>query len=436
MNKKSLLGLLLFACVVTAGLFAGANYFISLESSSYSQQEEKADITKDVKGQDTPGDDTEETTIAKADTGKTDQGQKLVQEADTKQGADAATEEPWLSTNPSDQGENNTANTEPVPTTTVGREQGEENSEDTFSTSVPADEAPTLITDSKSVDYMSYIPEITMDSELEGALDIENPSIDIDAKAAILFDADTKEILYYKDALQAVFPASTAKLLTSLVALDWCTEEDEVTIGDEITMIGSGSTTAYLRQGQVLTIRNLLCGMLLPSGNDAAYAIAAYVGRKSLKNEEATKEEAVVEFTRLMNRKARTLGVKNSCFKSPDGYDAIGQYTTAYDMGLIGVAAANNETIVEVCDQADSRNIFPSGEDVTWYSTNKLIKRGYAQYYSKAIGLKTGTSTMAGKCLIAAAEEDGRKVVCAIMDSSSSGRWDDAITLLKYGLNN
>lgn len=436
MNKKSLLGLLLFACVVTAGLFAGANYFISLESSSYSQQETKADITMDEKGQDTSGDDTEETTIAKADTGKTDQGQKLVQEADTKQGADAATEEPWLSTNPSDQGENNTANTEPVPTTTVGREQGEENSEDTFSTSVPADEAPTLITDSKSVDYMSYIPEITMDSELEGALDIENPSIDIDAKAAILFDADTKEILYYKDALQAVFPASTAKLLTSLVALDWCTKEDEVTIGDEITMIGSGSTTAYLRQGQVLTVRNLLCGMLLPSGNDAAYAIAAYVGRKSLKNEEATKEEAVVEFARLMNLKARTLGVKNSCFKSPDGYDAIGQYTTAYDMGLIGVAAANNETIVEVCDQADSRNIFPSGEDVTWYSTNKLIKRGYAQYYSKAIGLKTGTSTMAGKCLIAAAEEDGRKVVCAIMDSSSSGRWDDAITLLKYGLNN
>jgi D-alanyl-D-alanine carboxypeptidase (penicillin-binding protein 5/6) len=63
------------------------------------------------------------------------------------------------------------------------------------------------------------------------------------------------------------------------------------------------------------------------------------------------------------------------------------------------------------------------------------VKKGYEQYYSKAIGLKTGTSTMAGRCLVAAAEEDGRKVVCAIMDSSSTGRWEDAIALLKYGLN-
>lgn len=436
MNKKSLLGLLLFACVVTVGLFAGANYFIRLESSAYSQLKDKTEITKDATGQNTSEDDTEETSLANVDTSKADQKQELVQKQDTKQSADAVTEEPWLSANPSDQGENVVADNAPAPTAGGYKEQGDENSEDTFSTSLANGEAPTLITDCKIVDYMSYIPEIKMDSELEGDFDIENPSLNIDAKAAILFDADTKEILYYKDAVEAVFPASTAKLLTSLVALDWCTEEEEVTIGDEITMLGSGSTTAYLKQGQVLTIHNLLCGMLLPSGNDAAYAIAAYVGRKSLKNQEATKEEAVVEFTRLMNLEARTLGVKNSCFKTPDGYDAIGQYTTAYDMGLIGVAAANNETIIAVCDQADSRNIFPSGEDVTWYSTNKLIKRGYAQYYSKAIGLKTGTSTMAGRCLIAAAEEDGRKVVCAIMDSSSSGRWDDAITLLKYGLNN
>jgi D-alanyl-D-alanine carboxypeptidase (penicillin-binding protein 5/6) len=330
---------------------------------------------------------------------------------------DIGTQEPWLSSNPSD----------------IGDEY--KNTEDTFSTSVKEVKAPELIIDSEKVDYMSYIPEIIMDSELEVAFDISNPSLTVDAEAAILFDAETKEILYHKNALQAVFPASTAKLLTALVAMDWCTEDEEVTIGDEITMIGSGSTTAYLNEGQILTIRNLLAGMLLPSGNDAAYAIAAYVGRKSLQDTEVSKEEAVAEFIRLMNLEAKTHGVKNSCFKTPDGYDAIGQYTTAYDMGLIGVAAADNELIVEVTDQGNSRNIFPSGEDVTWYNTNKLVKQGYGQYYSKAIGLKTGTSTMAGRCLVAAAEDDGRKVVCAIMDSSSSGRWDDAIALLKYGLN-
>ena len=141
-----------------------------------------------------------------------------------------------------------------------------------------------------------------------------------------------------------------------------------------------------------------------------------------------------MEFVELMNNKAKELGVKNSCFKTPDGYDAIGQYTTAYDMGLIGIAAAENETIIDVSNQGSSRNIFVSGEDVTWNNTNKLVTRYSGQYYSHAIGLKTGTSTMAGRCLVAAAEYEGKKVVCAIMDSSSAGRWEDAIALLQYGL--
>ncbi len=445
MNKKSLLGLLLFACLVTAGLFAGANYFIRLESSSYTGTQEKVDTTKDITGQVTSETGAGEGTDAGAEVNSeaekelevaTVQGQAEGGSTAANSAVDIGTQEPWLSTNPSDTGETYEQTAKALTPTGIaqGSDDDKEASKDTFSTSIEG-KAPELIIDCKKVDYMSYIPEIVTDGELEVALDISNPSLSVDAEAAILFDADTKEILYYKEALKAVFPASTAKLLTALVALDWCTEDEEVIIGDEITMIGSGSTTAYLKQGQILTIRNLLAGMLLPSGNDAAYAIAAYVGRKSLQDDAATKEEAIAEFTRLMNLEAKTHGVKNSCFKTPDGYDAIGQYTTAYDMGLIGVAAANNDIIVEVTDQGNSRNIFPSGEDVTWYNTNKLVKKGYGQYYSKAIGLKTGTSTMAGRCLVAAAEEDGRKVVCAIMDSSSSGRWEDAITLLKYGLN-
>jgi D-alanyl-D-alanine carboxypeptidase (penicillin-binding protein 5/6) len=428
MNKKSLLGLLLFACLVTAGLYAGANYFIRLESNSHIGTQEEADSTKDRLGQNISDNSTAEAAAQKPE---------MTGDTGSSNAVDIGAQEPWLSSNPSDIGDENARiPLSPTPmVTSQGSEADVKKTEDTFSTSVKEVKAPELIIDSEKVDYMSFIPEIIMDSELEVAFDIPNPSLTVDAEAAILFDAETKEIIYHKNALQAVFPASTAKLLTALVALDWCTEDEEVTIGEEVTMIGSGSTTAYLNEGQILTIRNLLAAMLLPSGNDAAYAIAAYVGRKSLQDTEASKEEAVAEFIRLMNLEAKTHGVKNSCFKTPDGYDAIGQYTTAYDMGLIGVAAADNELIVEVTDQGKSRNIFPSGEDVTWYNTNKLVKQGYEQYYSKAIGLKTGTSTMAGRCLVAAAEEGGRKVVCAIMDSSSSGRWDDAIALLKYGLN-
>jgi D-alanyl-D-alanine carboxypeptidase len=293
---------------------------------------------------------------------------------------------------------------------------------------------PQLILNCRQVDYKAYIPKMQYDDELKAALDISNPFIKIDAKAAILFDADTQRVLYYKNPVQVVFPASTLKLLTSLVALSWCSEDEQVTIGDEIKLIASDSTRAYLRKGEVLTLKNLLEAMLLPSGNDAAYAVAAYVGRKSLNNPKATREEAVSEFIRLMNNYAKLLGVKNSCFKTPDGYDAIGQYTTAYDMGLIGMAAADNKTILEVTRKSSSRNSFVSGQDITWNNTNKLISRYSGEYYSPAIGLKTGTSTMAGRCLISAAKKDGRKVVCVIMNSTIAGRWEDAIKLLKYAL--
>ncbi len=436
MSRKSVLGLVLFACLITTGLFVGATYMMHLESASLQDNQMPAptltaDESDDGEAIDTVNDTTDTTDNEAAETGDnkvvetgdnkgTDTGNDVADEAD-KEGTDmtdAGTGEPWLSANPSDTGVSDTASTD-----------------ETFSTSVGAAAAPELILDSEKVDYMSYIPEMAIDSQLEAALDISNPSISVDAAAAILFDANTKKVLYYKDAVVPMFPASTAKLLTTLTALKRCGLEEQVTVGDEITMIATDSTTAYLQQGEILTIKNLLSAMLLPSGNDAAYVTAAYVGRKSLQNPQAAKEEAIAEFVRLMNLEAAELGVKNSCFKTPDGYDAIGQYTTAYDMGLIGIAAAENDIITEVCLKSSSRNVLVSGEDVTWTNTNKLITRYSGQYYSNAIGLKTGTSTMAGRCLIGAAEDGEKKVVCVIMDSSATGRWEDAITLLKYGLN-
>jgi len=399
MNKKSLLGLILFASVIITGLFGGAILLTS--------QNSMADI--DIESYAIPS----EPSQAGAEAAENEEADVLSGTGESTAAQIGFMEKPWFSSIPKDL--NDVITQETLAANSV--------------------QAPQLILDKDEVDYLSYIPEPTMDGELEMALDISNPEILIDAEAAILFDADTKEVLFYKNPVQAVFPASTAKLLTSLVALQWCEETEEVTIGDEIDMIASDSTRAYLCKGQILTIRNLLEGMLLPSGNDAAYAIAAYVGRKSLEEPEASGEQAVAQFARLMNEEAERLGVKNSCFKTPDGYDAIGQYTTAYDMGLIGVAAAENSTIIDITGRGESRNIFASGEDVTWVNTNKLIKQYSGQYYSHAIGLKTGTSTMAGRCLIAAAECDGRKVVCAIMNSSSTGRWEDAINLLAYGLD-
>jgi len=331
---------------------------------------------------------------------------------------DITDKEPWLSANPSEEGSAPVAVEEP------------DQSVEADSTTA----ALQLIQDCEKVDYEAYIPEMKVDSKIKEALDITNPQIEVDASAAILFDAKTGDVMYYKNAVDPVFPASTAKLLTALVALEWCEEEEEITVGEEIKMIAPDSSRAYLKEGQILTVRSMLEGMLVPSGNDAAYAMATYVGRKSLQKENASKEEAVIEFIRLMNQKASDLGVKNSCFKTPDGYDAIGQYTTAYDMGMIGLAAVKLETIVAICKKSSARNIFISGEDVTWDSTDAIITKWSGHYYSCAIGLKTGTSTMAGRCIISAGRKDGKEVVCAVMDSSSVGRWNDAVKLLEYGL--
>lgn len=427
MSRKRLLGLILFAVLVTAGLFMSADYLVSKDS--------KADTQISQTGTD---DNTDEQIAEGAgDSENTSDETSITNEVDGSQtdtSIDITSEEPWLNSNPTDTGNTLTDNSVPETTVTPDGEQASQTAGGTFTTAIDTAEAPQLILDSTKIDYQSYIPEMVYDSGLKKALDISNPGIAVDAEAAILFDADTKKVLFYKNAVQAMFPASTAKLLTSLVALDWCKEEDQVTIGDEITMIAPDSTKAFLSEGQILTVRNILEGMLLPSGNDAAYAMAAYVGRKSLDDPDAPKEKAIAEFVRLMNQKAASLGVKNSCFKTPDGYDAVGQYTTAYDMGLIGVAASKNPVITDISHRSSSRNIFASGEDVTWANTNKLITKYSGQYYSKAIGLKTGTSTMAGRCLIAAAESDGKEVVCVIMNSSLEGRWEDAIALLKYGL--
>jgi len=443
MNRRRLTGLIIFAVLVTAFLFAGASYLAGtsqgyIEPPAVVSEEklntEGKDFVKETADKSTGmsgGKNTSDKSLAADDSVKTPSDTSSEKTNDDY--VDIVTEEPWLSANPTDNGSYIIGD---LPAES-GTDQSGSPADVTLEepTSLQESLAPELIYDCSKVDYMSYIPEMVIDSELEAALDIANPDIKIDATAAVLIDADTKEILYFKNPVMTMFPASTSKLLTSLVALNWCEVDEHVTIGEEIAMIASDSTKAGLRKGQVLTVHNLLEGMLLPSGNDAAYAIAAYVGRKSLDNPDATKEEAIAEFVRLMNKEAERLGVKNSCFKTPDGYDAIGQYTTAYDMALIGVAAANNPIIVEICGKRRSSNTYVSGEQVTWTNTNKLINRDYGElYYSDAIGLKTGTTTLAGKNLVAAARSNGRTVVCAVMDSTTEGRWKDAIKLLKYAL--
>ncbi len=290
-----------------------------------------------------------------------------------------------------------------------------------------------LIHDCHKVDYMSYIPEIKCSKTVQKALNIKNCSMSLDASSAILMKADG-DVLYYKNPTTAIFPASTAKLLSSLVILDWCKTNEKVTVGSEVKLIASDSSKAGIMQGQKLEVGTLLEAMLLPSGNDAAYAAATYVGRKSLGKGKWSAITAVKEFSRLMNKKAQEMGAENSCFISPDGYDAIGQYTTAYDMGKIAIAAVKSETISSITQKSSVSATLLSGEKRFWKNSNALIRNDSNFYNPNVIGLKTGTTTMAGSCLVAAARSEKGTVISVVMHSSSLGRWDDSNKLLEYGL--
>lgn len=273
-----------------------------------------------------------------------------------------------------------------------------------------------------------------LEAEVKEAMKITNPKITVSANAALLMKASNKEVLYQQNGLEKIQPASTAKLLTAILAVELSDEDEEFLVGSEIDLIALDSSRAYLKKGQRLSLEQILDALLLPSGNDTAYVIAANLGRKLAGDSEISDKKAVKRFVQEMNDEVVKLGGIDTNFLTPDGYDKEGQYTTAYDMALIGIKALEYDEISRSVSKTKARNILLSGEDVTWRNSNKLIQSGSGYYYKYAIGLKTGTSKEAGRCLVSAAKKDKEVYVSVIMNASPEGRWKDSIALLSYAV--
>lgn len=273
------------------------------------------------------------------------------------------------------------------------------------------------------VDYTEAFGDV---SELDGSLE---------AGAAILVDADTKTIVFEKDQDVKMAPASTTKLSTAITAVNILDMDERIKVGEEITMIGAGSSTAGLSQGEVLTFKELLQGLLLSSGNDAAYVIARAAGEKlyyddiAYENVSITKEQAVARFVKEMNKNAKDLGLDNTHFLSPDGYDVDGQYTSAKDLSILALTALENDEIKEICG---TTSVTTQNGAHTWTTTNELMHSESRYYYEYAIGLKTGSTDAAGKCLVSAAEKDGKTCISVVLNSTTEGRYEDSLKLLKY----
>ena len=258
---------------------------------------------------------------------------------------------------------------------------------------------------------------------------VDSISADVVAKNVVVMNADTNTLLYQKNSTDKIAPASTAKLITALTVLDYCSTDDEMTVGTEIELMHEDSSRALLNQGDILTTRQLLVALLLPSGNDADYTLAHNAGKKIAGDSNMTNAQSIDTFMDKVNEKARMLGLENSNFLAPDGYDTEGQYTTAYDLAIIAKACLDDPYISEIVSSYTSYQKWVSGREVTYNNSNELLNPNSQYYRSEVIGLKTGASTLAGNCLVSAAVINGETYICVMMGSTADGRFTDSITI-------
>ncbi len=249
--------------------------------------------------------------------------------------------------------------------------------------------------------------------------DIINPDR-ISAKSAIIYNKTTNTILFEKNPDFRCYPASTTKLITAMTALEKISPDTVFTVGTEIQLIGEGSSSAYLNEGSQLTLGDLIYGMLLPSGNDAAYTIAVNTARTVSGNPAMTDAEAVEYFCGLMNDLAAELEMDSSHFADPDGWYREDHYVTASDMLKAARAAIEYPQITAASSSLSYRVTSASdGIVYVWENNNKILFEDSEYYFPYADGLKTGFTDEAGYCYVATASKDNTEIIALIFGSSS-----------------
>lgn len=231
----------------------------------------------------------------------------------------------------------------------------------------------------------------------------------IGARAAILLENVTGTVLFAKNAHEQRAPASTTKILTALLALERGRLDDLVTVSRYAASTPGSSARLYT--GQKIRMEDLLHGLLLSSGNDAAVAVAEHL---------AGSESAFVGW---MNQRAAALGAKNSRFQNPHGLDKPGHFSTAYDLALLSRLALLYPKFAEIV-----RTKTYSSDDGAWTNTNQLLWQ-----FEGAEGIKTGTTSRAGYCLVASVTRNGMQLIAVVLDAGD--RYVETRRLLEYGFN-
>ncbi len=264
--------------------------------------------------------------------------------------------------------------------------------------------------------------------------DVMLPNYVLDAKVAFVYDANKEQMLFQQGLSGTrVYPASITKLFTSLVALQILDPDTVVTVGKEVDLIDPDSSRAKVYEGNQLTVRMLVQAMLMPSGNDAAYAIAAAGGYKLAGTTNITPKQAVEKFVDEMNRQAKALGLTGTHWENPDGIHSKNHYTTPADLLKIAALSMENEIIARYTAMESANVTFVSGQKRTWKNTNALLQSSSKFYAPEAVGLKTGYTKEAGQCLLSAFKKgDGYIFICVMNASSSDKRFQDSYALYKH----
>ncbi len=238
----------------------------------------------------------------------------------------------------------------------------------------------------------------------------ESTEIAASAESAILMDATTGTVLYEKNADQRALIASTTKIMTALVALESASLDETLEVPAEAA--GVEGSSMYLTAGQQVTVSDLLYGLMLKSGNDAAAALAIHCAG------------SVDAFAERMNKKAHSLGMRGSSFQNPHGLNAEGHFSTARDMALLTRAALQNEMLSRIVSSK-----YAKVGDITIKNHNRLLWS-----YPGADGVKTGYTMDAGRCLVSSATRDGMRLIAVTLNDRDD--WADHTAMLDHGFDN
>lgn len=239
-------------------------------------------------------------------------------------------------------------------------------------------------------------------------------NISTSAKSAIAIEVSSGEVYYAKNENARLPMASTTKIMTALVAIESFDIDKTVHIKKEA--VGIEGSSVYLFENEEISMRDLLYALLLNSANDAAVAIALEVGG------------SIENFSCMMNKRAKSLGLSNTNFENPHGLDSENHYTTAYDLAIITREAMKNDTFCEIISTRKKTSLKSDGNTRLFINHNKLLSN-----YDGAIGVKTGFTKKSGRCLVSAAERDGVKLICVTLNAPDD--WNDHKSMLDLGFS-